>query len=99
MNNSTSTSTYPPEALPVAFADFVMNFALSSHAVKFYLARFDPSIGDGDENRPTPVVQVVFTRDGFMNTFAFLERSINSLIKDGALSQDEVDAARAFYNK
>jgi hypothetical protein len=85
----------PPPGTPVAFADGVTNLANSKHLVKFYLYRTDPTVDNSGPAKNNIVVQVVMPIDGFVRTAAFLNKGIDQLISNGALTQIDVDNLRS----
>ncbi len=84
-------------AAPTVFADSVINFANSEHVVKFYLARLDPAMIGVHDGRATTAAQVVMPIDAFVQSFAFLERSVAHLRNSGVIPQDMIDKARKVY--
>ena len=87
---------YPGMTIPTIFADGIMNLANSAHIVKFYMFRLDPSVSDVGQARAIPCAQVVLPLDGFINTFAFMQNAVDSLLKQGIITQQALDdAARA----
>ena len=85
---------YPGTKIPTVFADGVINLANSSHIVKFYLFRFDPSTKDVGRAQIVPCAQVVLPFDGFINTFVFLENAIEKLRAQGIVTDQVLSAAR-----
>jgi hypothetical protein len=80
---------YPLPNLQVVFADGVLNFSNSKETTKFYLFRFDPSLNGVGPSHLQPACQVVMPLTSFLGTAAFLSGAIESLIRQGLLTQDQ----------
>lgn len=90
-------AAYPPPGLPTHFADGVLNFQSGQQVVKFYLFAFEASTSSMTEHRFNPVAQVVMPVSAFINTVAFFDSVAQKLIKDGVVSQAELDQTRVAY--
>ena len=90
-------AAYPAPGLPTIFADGVLNFQPSPQVVKFYLFAFEASTNAVSEQRFNPVAQVVMPMSAFVNTVAFFGSIAERLVKDGVVSQAELDQTRIAY--
>ncbi|HEY5410997.1 MAG TPA: hypothetical protein VIJ94_09765 [Caulobacteraceae bacterium] len=90
-------ASYPSPGLPTVFADGVLNFQQGQQVVKFYLFAFEASTSSVSEHRFNPVAQVVMPVAAFVNTVAFFDSVAQRLVKDGAVSQAELDQTRSAY--
>ncbi len=90
-------ASYPSPALPTIFADGVLNFQPGQQVVKFYLFAFEASTTSVSEHRFNPVAQVVMPVSAFLNTVAFFDSVAQRLVKDGVVSQAELDQTRNAY--
>jgi hypothetical protein len=87
-------SEFPPPQLPTVFADGVTNLATSLSVAKFYLARNDPSLTGDGQNRLQVFAQIIMPISGFLQAFAFFERTIDNMAKDNPTIARELAAAR-----
>jgi hypothetical protein len=92
-------SDFPPAQLPTVFADGVINLATTSSIAKFYLARNDPSFTGDNRNRMQIFAQVVMPLSGFLQAFAFFERTIDNMGKNNPIIIQELAAAREAWKK
>ncbi|WP_428029777.1 hypothetical protein [Ancylobacter sp.] len=93
--DDSKASVFPGASFSTAYADGVVNLAYNSGVFKFYLSRVDPDFGGNGDNQVTTFAQVVMNGSGFLNMLSFFNSSIEQFIKDGRLTQEQVDAARA----
>jgi hypothetical protein len=92
---------YPPESVPVIFADGIANFANSTDFFKFYLFRQDPSISGFGQAEVRAAAQIVMPMSGALLSIAFLNLVMEDLAsKDPNIAQKWEDAqatqAKAF---
>jgi hypothetical protein len=89
---------FPDWSIPTIFSDGVGNFA-PGEVAKFYLVRSDPA-GNGVASSVTrPVAQVVMANPVFIQTAIFFELILGNLVKDGVVSQEQIDAVRKQYEQ
>ncbi len=89
---------YPPQHLPVAFADGVKSISWGLGVVKFYFHRYDPDMNAKFDNQAQPVAQVVMPIAGFLRTSLFFQRTVEGMVKDGTIPAElmaEVQKASA----
>jgi hypothetical protein len=91
---ASSDVEYPGTTIPTIFADGIANFANSAHIVKFYLFRFDPNMKTANKAQIMPCAQAVFSLDGFINAFAFLESAVEKLRVQGLITDEMLATAR-----
>ena len=90
-------ASYPSPGLPTIFADGVLNFQSGQQVVKFYLFALEASTTSVSEHRFNPVAQVVMPVSAFLNTVAFFDSVAQRMVKDGLVSQAELDRTRSAY--
>lgn len=87
-------SQFPPADLPTVFVDGVLNIANSPTLVRFYLARFNPTLDGSSQTQTQPVTQVIMPFDSFVQTTIFFQRALDNFINQGLISQDRVQEIR-----
>ena len=90
-------SAFPAQGVPTIFADGVLNLQHSPQVVKFYLFALEASTSSSAEQRFSPVAQVVMPVSAFINTVAFFDSIAERLVKDGMVTQAELDRTRGVY--
>ena len=90
---------FPDRNFPVVFADGVWSMAHGSGHVKFYLFRLDPSIPGIGTTSPMPFAQVVMPLNGFAAMTVFFRKQMELLVKNGQLTQKEVDDIEAAFSE
>jgi hypothetical protein len=90
---------WPRREFPVLFADGVTSTAWGPGIVKFYFFRSDPEFRATPNagTNETPTTQVVMPVAGFVATAILFEQTVQRLIEQNAITQDDVDRARAIY--
>jgi hypothetical protein len=83
---------------PVVFTDGVATHAHSRMISKLYLYRTDPD-PKAEEMPGTAVhvLQLVMSHEALLESVAFLEHRIRVMLKDGTITQEQVDLARAAW--
>ncbi|WP_416897574.1 MAG: hypothetical protein ACMVY4_19235 [Minwuia sp.] len=84
-------SVFAPSGTPVAYAEFVSNLAYSREVVKYYFVRNDPAINAVGPAQPNVVAQVVMSTPGFLATAAFFSRMVSQMVREGVVTQEQVD--------
>jgi hypothetical protein len=93
---SASPIAFPPLGFPAIYADNVSSLSHGGHVIKYYLSRTDPSLaGQTRAAQYTPVMLVVMPIDGFVRTALFFEKSLNILVSEGHIKQEEINAVRS----
>jgi hypothetical protein len=82
----------PWASIPNVFADGVMSQSYGPGISKFYLYRTDGDPHAQVEPVNTPIVQVIMPAAGFVRTWAFFGARIKTMIDEGFLTQEQVDA-------
>src|ERR1700731_1557637 len=57
---------YSYNPVPVIYADAIANVATGPGLVRTYLIRFDPSLREKDDARPSLVAQLIMPTNGFL---------------------------------
>lgn len=86
----------PRADLPTIFSDGVTNFANSGSVAKFYLFRTDPDIDDPFKFYNEVAAQVVMTIPAFVQTVVFFENSLQRLISQKLITEEELADLRSF---
>lgn len=90
---------YPTPQIPTVFADAVLNLSTTDALAKFYLARNDPSFSGEAPGKVQVFAQVVMPLSGFLQAFAFLEKTIDNMGKNNALIPQLLESARKAVGK
>jgi hypothetical protein len=80
-----------PGLLPTIFTDGISSLTRGPGVVKFYMIRFDPSVGGGGPNMQVPAAQVVMTSVGFAATVIFFQRQLAEMLAKGEVSRELYD--------
>lgn len=83
---------------PVVFADGVTSQSSGVGFSKFFFHRWDPDPEAKGPGKATQVLQMVMPTDGFLSMVMFFEHRIKIMVKEGSISQADVDKKRAFYD-
>jgi hypothetical protein len=86
---------YPAPDLTTIFADGVASTNWTHGVVKFYLAKLDPHLGAKELPVQRPVAQIVMPYYGFMQTAAFFQRIVATMLSDGTVKQEDWDHAQS----
>lgn len=81
---------YAESNLPVAYVDTVSSLSFTGETVKFYLARFDPSINSVGTNKTQVVAQVIMPISGFASATIFLQHMLGVIRERGAISDEQM---------
>lgn len=93
------TDQFPSQDFPVIFTDGPWSLVNSSHVVKMYFARLDPSFSGDGKNRASPAMQLVMPIDSFVRMFAFIEAQLRPLQGMGLVTDNDIAQARAIYSQ
>jgi|SRR5579883_2001352 len=85
---------FPERQFPTVFSDTILNLSTTGELAKFYLTRNDPSFTGSGQNLLQPFVQVVMPLSGFLQSFAFFERTIERMAGNNAMIAQHLEAAR-----
>ena len=80
--------------IPVLFADGVSSQSYGIGFSKFFLYRWDPDPFAKGTGTPVPILQVAMPTDGFVAMWLFFEQRIRMMVKEGALTQEDIDQKR-----
>lgn len=90
--------TYSWNPVPTIYADGIANVAHGPGIIRSYLIRFDPSLKEVADARPTLVAQLIMPTNGFLMMATFFDAQVQSLIKSGEVTQEQLDGVRqAFF--
>jgi hypothetical protein len=98
MTGPRQSGGFPPPNFPTVFADGVQSLANSPTIVKFFLARFEPSlVGDG-RSQLQAFAQVIMPMEGFAAMFVFFEAQLGLLIQNGHITEKRLAEMRAAFS-
>lgn len=86
------TQEYPPDSIPVIYADGVASVTPFAHTIKVYLYRTDPNSLALPESKNVLVAQLVFPKNAFIFTALFFAKCLRLFVSQRTIQQAEIDA-------
>jgi hypothetical protein len=85
---------YSYNPVPTLYADGVANVAHGPGMVRTYLVRFDPSLIEAGNARPSLVAQLIMPTNGFLTIALFFEAQVKSMLKSGDVTEAQIAEVR-----
>jgi hypothetical protein len=86
------------DAVPVIYADGILNQVRAPGISKFHFFRDDAVVGDSSQYTKVEVLQIIMPVNGFVDMLAFFEHRLKLMIEKGQTTQEFVDSRRNFYS-